>query len=347
MVNVGLCPNPRGSEIKIGRNMTDSNSKRPTGSPSRRTFLKSTAATGAVVAGASVLPRSGQSAPGKQDIPKIRSTRWRLEAVRVEQSFSDGSTVPFFRFQSRGTTPSNGELPMLRSRMGRRVNVRIKNSLSFAIQPRIVGYQDGPVISPGENKYWAFDMPPTGTWMRTDALLGPVAGSAGFAACLVSDGFRLANNKGPISREYFLLYQDTDDRWNQAIDVGETPDENLYEPNYHILNGLTYPHTMMDPDTRIDCSLGENVLVRVANLGHVRHSLHFHGYHAEFLVRNNQAESVLPEKDTFELPGYTTAEIFLPIIQEGQYPVHPHSLTSVTDNGKYPGGQITMIDAAP
>lgn len=315
----------------------------------RRKFIKGIAgAAAAVPVGATLLAKQGSGAPApKQDdaLTSVRPTRWRMEAVREEQSFGDGSVLPFFRFRAQGNSPSNGKLPIFRSTAGRRVNVRIKNSLPFPIQPTIIGHTTGPVVMAGETRLFAFVMPRTGTWMMTDALLGGVAGSAGFAAAIVSEGFQVLQ-LGRIDREYFLLYQDTDSRWNEAIDVGGVPDESIYEPNYHTLNGLTYPHTMMDPDTRLDCQLGENVLLRIGNLGHVRQSLHLHGYHARFLYRNNVPEMVLPEKDTFEIPAYSTAEIFLPIIQAGQYPMHPHSVTAVTDNGKYPGGQLTMIDAS-
>ena len=313
----------------------------------RRKFIKEVAGAAAVVpVGASLLAKTGNGAPKQEGvIPSARAPRWRLEAVREEQTFGDGSVLPFFRFRAQGNSPSNGNLPILRSTSGRNVSARISNTLSFPIQPTIVGNVTGPVIMPGETRRFDFVMPPVGTWMMTDALLGQVAGSAGFAAAIVSEGFQFFQI-GRIDREYFLLYQDTDSRWNEAIDVGGVPDESIYEPNYHTLNGLSYPHTMMDPDTRLTCQLGENVLVRIGNLGHVRHSLHFHGYHARFFKRNNRPEAVLPEKDTFEIPAYSTAEIFLPINQAGEYPLHPHSLTSVTDNGTYPGGQITMIDAS-
>ena len=54
---------------------------------------------------------------------------------------------------------------------------------------------------------------------------------------------------------------------------------------------------------------------------------------------------MLPMKDTIGLPGYQTAELRLPVTQPGVYPLHPHSLTTVTDNGVYPAGQILLIDA--
>ncbi|NIR28875.1 MAG: multicopper oxidase domain-containing protein, partial [Gammaproteobacteria bacterium] len=82
------------------------------------------------------------------------------------------------------------------------------------------------------------------------------------------------------------------------------------------------------------------------NLGHVRHAIHFHGYHVEIVSRNNVPETMLPAKDTIPLPGYTTAELNLAVTQPGIFPVHPHSLTNVTDNGLYPHGQIVLIDAS-
>lgn len=267
--------------------------------------------------------------------------RWRLQARREEQAFGDGSTVPFFRYVPVGNTRSNGNLPLLRSIEDRNVSVSIENLVNFPIQPTILDYATGPVIMPGETGIWDFVMPPQGTWMFTESLLGAAASSAGFAAAMVSKPAVSSNSL----TEYFLLYQDADDRWNNAIDNGNVPDESVFEPNYHTLNGLSYPHTMMDGDTRINCQLGEEVLIRIANLSNIRHSLHFHGYHADLVRRNNVPETTLPEKDTFPIPALSTAEIVLPVIQVGEYPVHPHSLTATTDNGTYQGGSVTMIDA--
>lgn len=183
--------------------------------------------------------------------------------------------------------------------------------------------------------------------MLTENLLSVAAGPVGFGAMLISDPLRSADVVAgyPINREYVLLYQDADDRWNLAVDAGELPDTSIYEPNYHLLNGLTFPETSVDPDTLIACHVGENVLLRMGNLGHVRQSIHFHGYHADMVRRNNVLEQMLPMKDTFPLPGYQTADVVLPVLQSGRFPVHPHSLTMTTDNGKYPFGQITQIFA--
>ena len=310
----------------------------PNGSKlNRRNFIAAATAGAAAIGWSSVTPaKDGPTRSGP-----TKRIRWRFQARREEQSFIDGSIVPFFRYSSVGNTRSNGNLPLMRDFENRAVSVSIENLVDFPIQPTILNYESGPVIMPQETAVWEFTMPAAGTWMFTEALLGPIASSAGFAAAMVSNPTEFSD---PM-REYFLLYQDADDRWNNAIDNGNVPDESVFEPNYHTLNGLSYPHTAMDSDTRVSCVVGEDVLIRVANLSNIRHSLHFHGYHAQLINRNNVPDNTLPEKDTFAIPANSTADIVLPVTQDGEYPLHPHSLTATTDNGTYQGGSVTLIDA--
>ena len=141
------------------------------------------------------------------------------------------------------------------------------------------------------------------------------------------------------------MYQNADDRWNLAVDAGAAPDTSVYEPNFHTVNGLSFPDLAGDPDSRIICELNDRVLIRLANLGLVRHAVHFHGYHVEVAARDNVRETAFGPKDTIPLPGRSTVDVVMPVNQTGIFPIHPHSLTTVTDNGTYPHGQITLIEA--
>lgn len=317
------------------------NQQRNQGKSSRRRFLVSAAvgasaiglAAGGAVSGKPRSRRSGRS--GK--------VRWRFEARRVEQAFSDGSVVPFFRYVSVGNTRSNGDIPLMQNREGRKVGVSIENNVDFPIQPTILNYESGPVIMPGETAIWNFTMPPAGTWIFTESLLGVAASSAGFSAAMISN----PAGKSEQIRDFYLMYQNADDRWNEAIDNGNVPDESVYEPNYHTINALSYPHTINDPSTYITCFLHEQVLLRVANFSNIRQSIHLHGYHAQTLNVNNVPDNSMPPKDTFPLAADTTMDILMDVDQIGEYPVHPHSLTATTDNGLYQGGAVTMINAQP
>ncbi len=318
--------------------MPDSTQPRRAGNVSRRNFLAATTLGGTAAA---FSLNAGKSATGRSPMRRQGKIRWRFEARRVEKTFSDGSTVPFFRYVAVGNSRSNGDLPRMQSRENRKLAVRIKNVVDFPIQPAILGYDQGPVIMPQETAVWNFTMPPAGTWIFTEALLGNLASSAGFAAAMISIPEK---NTKPI-RDYYLLYQNADDRWNNAIDNGNVPDESVYEPNFHTINGLSYPETAMDSATRINCLLGEDVRIRIANHSNIRQSIHLHGYHAEVLRRDNKPENSLPPKDTFGVMPNSTTELLLSVDQVGEYPVHPHSLTATTDNGLYQGGSVTMIDA--
>ena len=310
----------------------------------RRRFIQCAAGLGA----ASLLPWpafevSAAARPG--------GFLWEIEAARFVQNYGDGSQLPVFRFFPRGDTPAAGFVPVLRTVERRRIRISVHNSLDFPIQPAIVEGEYGPVVPPGEMRTWRFRMPGAGAWLITEASLGLAGGPVGFAAILIADPkpasfTRIADRDSGFDRDYVLMYQDMDSRWNIALDAGDAPDTSIYEPNYHTLNGLVFPHTLDDPATRLNCAVGERVRIFCGNLGHVRQSVHFHGYHFDVMARNRVPETSLPEKDTVGLPGYTTAEIAWTVNQSGLYPIHPHSLTSVTDNGTYPAGQITLIDAS-
>ncbi len=309
--------------------------------PSRRSFLTSTAAVGVAAATSGLLLPSKALANTVNLAPPWPT--WRLEAVRVEKKFDDGTTVPLFRYRSLEGTESNGMLPLLVADEHSRVRLIITNNLDFDIQPMVVGGFTGKIIRPGKTKRMWIRVPKAGSYLLTEALLGPAAGPVGFGAMVLSRP--VTKSESLPDREYVMLYQDIDDRWNFDLDAGLEPDTSIYEPNFHTVNGLTFPDLASDPDSLISCEVGENIALRLGNLGHVRHAIHFHGYHAQIIARNNVPDTMLPMKDTFELSGYGTTDILLPVSQPGLFPLHPHSLTTVTANGFYPFGQILLINA--
>jgi len=276
-------------------------------------------------------------------------TLWAVEAKQVQEAFPDGSSLDFFRYHPLQGSETRGRLPYFEATEGATVVVGVKNSLAIPIRPEITGVAVGPLIAPGQQDWFRFIMPPAGSYQLSQADYGQVSGPLGLAGVMVSrpsSGAQELWNGGPsFDREYVLHYQDSDERWNQAAVSGSLPNLNLYEPNYFTINGLAYPNTTADPDSHIACLLGERVLLRLSNSGRMRHSIHFHGYHVEVAAKNNVPNTILPEKDTLELPAGGTTDLILTVNQVGTYPIHPHSLTAVTTNGTYPYGQLTYIEA--
>jgi len=122
-----------------------------------------------------------------------------------------------------------------------------------------------------------------------------------------------------------------------------------YEPNYFFINGLSFPHTVMDGDTLIAMNVGENVALRFVNAGLIISPMHFHGYHVEVATRNRQVETAVIEKDTVPVNVDECVDVILPCNQPGAFPLHTHYVPGVTANGVYTnphGGALLMMNAS-
>ncbi len=325
--------------------------------PTRRGFLAGLAA--ATVTAPSVVAAPAQAssaAPRRRFQTQAASTTWDLVAVEMDTAFQ-GATLPFFRFQPGSSSEVRGLLPYFEGTEHDTITISVHNQLAVAIQPAIIGVQDGPLIPPGATGSFDVRMPRAGTYLlghaRSPWATGVDGAShspdiSGLAGTLVSrptSGAQELWNGGPsFDQEYVLLYEDADDRRNHAMAGGLTEPQVPYEPNFFVVNGKPFPESAADPDTRVVGLLGERILLRLGNLGRMRHAIHFHGYHAEPLARNNVPEMALPAKDTFPLPSGTTLDLLLTPDKKGVFPLHPHSLTAVSANGRYPFGQLTLMD---
>jgi FtsP/CotA-like multicopper oxidase with cupredoxin domain len=309
------------------------------GLTSRREFLGHVfRAAGTLAVGTSLL----EVASAQQ---KVRA--WNLVAKKHTVAFADGSSVPFWRYAAKGGE-TRGDLPFLAAPEGTLVAVSIRNAAPFAIQPELVGVSSGPLIPSRQTGHFAFTMPAPGTYLFAQSHHGNVTSSLGIGAMVVSRPVGAPKQLYPggpaFDREYDLVYQDCDDTWNNQVAAGQSPPTATYAPNYFTTNGLTYPDLAADAHSRIVGNVGERILIRFGNMGMMRQSIHFHGYHVEVAARNNQPEAFLGPKDTIPVPHRETVDVILTPDKPGVFPLHPHSLTAVTANGLYPYGQLTLMD---
>ena len=324
----------------------------PAHGPTRRELLGGLLG-GLGLAAASPLQRTAQA------VGRRRAVSWTLRAAPTSYTFPTGTALPFFRLQHAGPGTTLGLIPLVEATEGQSVLLQIENQLSLPVRPSMVGVADGDRIWPGQTRQFAFTMPSAGSYLIGLAPTGrggpggPLAVAAqrpmsGFSALAISRPATGANELWsggpPFDREYFLLYEDADDRWNAAMtNPMSLPASARYEPNYFMVNGRSYPDIASDPSSRVIGNLGDRILIRMGNLGRLRQAIHFHGFHPEVVARNNVHETSLGQKDTVPVPSRTTTDVILTASQVGDYPVHPHSLTAVTANGFYPLGQLTLV----
>jgi FtsP/CotA-like multicopper oxidase with cupredoxin domain len=297
--------------------------------------------------------------PGNESGGKGAPATWVLDAVETANSFGDGAMIPFFEYQAVGGGQTRGSLPYAEATEGVNMTVTVTNSLAISVRPAVLGVARGPWIRPGQTDSFTFTMPAAGTWLlstaqnpegsgtgsrQATAADRPTIGLGGTLVSRPASGNQVLYDGGPsFDREYVLLFDDADDRWNAVQNDPRASLPGPYEANYFRVNGLTFPGTFGDTDTLISAMLGERVLIRMGNLGRVRQSVHMHGHHSDVVARNNVPEMFLGKKDTMPVPSGTTTDIITTMNQQGMFPFHPHDITAVTANGFYPFGQLTLV----
>jgi len=236
---------------------------------------------------------------------------------------------------------------------GDTVNITVANNLNLPINFVIPGaLEDSPAVLPGKSRIYSFTAPAAGSYMYYDDFNGKTGRAMGLSGPMVvmpADGSDKLYSSGPtFARQYTLVLNELDDRLNQAVYNGQPYDFADYEPNYFFVNGLSYPETSEDDDTRVVMSVGENVAIRFINTGLIISSQHFHGYHVDVASRNRVPEITVIEKDSVAVEVGECVDVILPVAQAGVYPLHTHFVPGVTANGVYVnpyGGALIVMHA--
>lgn len=311
----------------------------------RREFLK----TGLASTAAFSLPGLTRAAM----VGETATVDITLVAEGAIKTLIDGTPVLVWQFRDLGGA-GLGELPSaLVVAEGDTVNVTVQNHLGRDINfvlPGVVA--DFAAVMPGGTETYSFAAPPAGSYLFQDGLNGELSRAMGLAGPLVvvpADGSNRLYDGGPaFDRQYTLVLGEIDDRLNRAIADGLTYDMEDYEPNYFTVNGLSYPDTADDADTRVAMSQGEEVAMRLINAGLITYPLHFHGHHVRVATRDRVPEAAVVDKDTVLVGVGECVDVMLPVTQSGVYPIHSHYVPAVTANGIYVnpyGGGLVLTSA--
>lgn len=273
-----------------------------------------------------------------------------LTAETFVKALVDGASITAWRFVD-GAGGGPGALTAgLRVLEGDTLNVTVTNNLDRAINFELPGVLTGTAgVAPTGSQLYSFAAPPAGSYLFTDGIHGEIGRAMGLAGPLVvmpGDGSQRLYPGGPaFDREYTLVLQDHDDRLNAAVGAGGGYDMADYEPNYFFLNGLGVPDCVVDPDTRIAMSMGEDVAIRFVNAGAVTSPMHFHGYHCQVATRDRVPETVVVDKDTVLVDLGECVDVIVSPDKAGLFPLHTHYVPGTTANGVYVnpyGGALTL-----
>jgi FtsP/CotA-like multicopper oxidase with cupredoxin domain len=276
-----------------------------------------------------------------------------LVSESVTKTMIDG--VPLFTWQFRDALGGGpGALTSgLLVQEGDTLNVTVDNQLDRPINLAVPDVLTGqPAVDPGNSRLYSFTAPAAGSYFYCDELNGEMSRALGLLGPLVvmpADGSDRLYPGGPaFDRQYTLVLSEFDERLNDAIASSQTFDMAGFEPNYFMVNGLSFPDTAGDADTLIAMSQGENVALRFINAGIITNPMHFHGYHVEVATHDRVPETVVVDKDTVLVLGGECVDVILPVTQAGAFPLHTHFVPGVTANGVYVnpvGGSLIIMTA--
>ena len=279
---------------------------------------------------------------------------YNLTAVGITKTLINGANIFTWNLNDDAGLSGPGSLGSgMIVTEGDTVSVTITNNLDRDINFVVQGVTAGtPSVAPGSSKTYQFTAPAAGTYMYTDDVNGFIGKAMGLAGPLIvmpADGSQaLTGPSDTFDKQYTMFMSDMDDRLNAAVAAGGTYNITDYEPNYYFANGLIYPDTAYDAETFMTMNVGDDIAVRFINGGVIEYPMHFHGYHVHHKTTNRAAITDVGEKDTVLVRPNQTADVILPVIQSGIYPLHTHYVPGVTANGVYSnpyGGGLILMSA--
>ena len=315
-------------------------------STSRRNLLKAGLSGFAYfsVAGLTVIPSRSKAA----------TLNYNFVAESYNKTMVDGVVLEAWRFRDvAGSGPGALDAGII-ALEGDIININLTNSLSQTINFSIPGFTNSPTsIATGANATISFTAPTAGSYLFRDDFSGEVGAGLGLTGPMVimptNGAQQLYMGGTTFDRQYTIVLSDFDDRLNTTTASAQAYDMANFEPNYFFANGLSYPDTSSDAETRVVMNVGEEVAIRFVNSGLLAHSMHFHGYHVKVISRDRVLETQVIDKDTILVRPGECVDVMLSVVQAGVFPLHTHYIPAVTANGVYVnpyGGALMILDAS-
>lgn len=250
----------------------------------------------------------------------------------------DGAAFPYAAFnESPAFSMRNADIHLA---PGDSLAVMLVNNDTVAHYFSVQGISGSLMVAAGDSGNASFYFPDAGTYIYADTQSTPgyaYLGAAGIVA--VTDGSEDAN--------FYWNVKTHDSSFNAQLLAGQFVDWAQYDPDYNTVNGLSKPDIEADSSAKIRGTVGEKILIHVANTGPGVHSMHFHGYHVRILYDSRGPKRLNWDKDTVPIRSMSSVTLELIPHQPGLFPVHDHNLTALTGNNYYPNGIFLMMEVQP
>ena len=259
----------------------------------------------------------------------------------------------------------NGQVPgpLLEATEGDLVRISVKNNTTVdhtlhshglwvpTVMDGVPNVTQKP-IAPGETFVYEFIAKPAGFhWYHCHVnaaehlemgLYGPFVVHPAPKVGLGTTQEQVADPALNIDRDYLLVLDEMDTR----IEDGESGGLGLGHPrmisnfNYFTINGKSFPETPL-----IKVREGETIRIRFVNVGAWIHTFHLHGHtFAASSAECDRCPRKWEYKDTVRINPASRMDIVFIANNPGRWMFHCHVPPHVTNDGRYPGGMMTIVE---
>lgn len=192
-------------------------------------------------------------------------------------------------------------------------------------------------IEAGETFTYRWKAEKTGTlWYHCHVNVNEHVGIRGMWGPIVVDPKEPAELEKQVTKEMIMMLSAWENKYADKFGEGGGP---LDRPNFFSINGRSYPLTQP-----LRVKKGDVVRVRFIGAGSELHSMHIHGH--DLLVTHKDG-TPLPYPyyvDTLLLGPGERYDAIIEMDNPGRFIFHDHIDHHTTNNGKFPGGPMTIIE---
>jgi manganese oxidase len=310
----------------------------------------------------------------------------RLWAKQGILDMPDGLSVPFWGF---ATTP-NGKPqlpgPFINAKVGDTIRITLRNDLNVVVSLIFPGQTNIPVpvksngvfvsfnthALPGQTVQYTISALRPGVFLYESGTEPEKQVSMGLYGAILIHPDKVNNPSHPDYKtaygsntgsdfdiEKVLILSDLDSRLNSNAGTGNPFNILDFEPQYWLINGRSFPHSVL-PDnvsflqsqpvsSKVNAIPGQKVLLRLINAGSQNHTFRLEGLTARVVAIDGwplvtQVSNASYLKNTIIIAAGESYDLIFTPGTVGQYYLHDRDLHHLCNVNQYPGGMATRLD---
>lgn len=306
-----------------------------------------------------------------------------LWAKQGEIRFPDGKTVPFWGFATAAGGDPVLPGPVIKAKVGDIIIINLQNNLNEYASLVFPGQDVVPEpvkdkgvfvsynshAAPGGSVKYIFTATRPGVFLYESGTSPEKQVAMGLYGVIAVYPWEIFDNfggfaYGPNTGSYFdmekiLVLSEVDSRFNMST-AGGSPFNMLdFEPDYWLVNGRAYPHTLLPGrvdflvnqplNSKVNARYGRRILLRIINAGFQNHVFRLEGITARViavdsrpLISLNIDASYL--KNTITIASGESYDLIFKANMEGQYFLHDHDYHGLRQTNRFPGEMAARVD---